>query len=141
MESRFQGDPKLSISENGIDIVFVGGQPTMDKGLENAILISLFTKPGWIGAKFTGCEGLRGSNFLNACNQSITISTINQIRQAIAKALDWITGTVEADVKNPAGSKLEIKITIHPPGKTTEETTAFFLSREGLQWYYQILEG
>lgn len=141
MQSRFQGDPKITITGDGIDIIFSGGQPEMHKGLENAVLISLFTRPGWIGAKFISCEGLTGSNFLSACDQSITVATINQIRQAASKALDWIAGQVEIEVKNPMGNRLDIKITIKAPGETAEETTAFLLSREGLQWYYQILGG
>lgn len=141
MQTRFQGDPRITITANGADIVFYGGQPIMDKGLANAVIISLFTRPGWVGAKLKGCEGLRGSGFLAACEQSLTIATLNQIRQAAEKALNWINGTVEVSVRNPTGNKLEVAITIKPPGSTEKEVAAFLLSREGLHWYYQLLEG
>jgi hypothetical protein len=44
---RTQGDPKITMENDGADLVFRGGQPVMDSGLENAILISLFSGAEW----------------------------------------------------------------------------------------------
>lgn len=135
MQSRYQGDPKISINENGMDIVFVGGQPEMDKGLSNAVFISLLTRPGWVGAKIQGADQIKGSNFLVACERALTVKTINEIRQAAEKALAWVDGKVAVVVKNPTGNKLEIAIGIKLP---SDNLQVFLLSREGLHWYFQI---
>jgi phage gp46-like protein len=129
----------MSLDKYGSDIVFVGGTPTMHKGLTNAVLISLFTMPGWVGAKLVGCEGLLGSEFQNACSASLTVSSMNRIRQAAEKALSWVVGTVEVRVSNPTGSRLTVIAVISPPGNSREKTVSFILSKEGLHWYYQLL--
>jgi hypothetical protein len=45
MTSIYQGDPLLSTSGDGLTITFTGGQPKLDNGLTNAVLLSLFHKP------------------------------------------------------------------------------------------------
>src|SRR4030043_476291 len=109
MLNRYQGDPLLSIDENGYDIPFYGGQPVMDRGYINEILLSLFIRKGYILSKLIGAEGLEGSGFLDACSMPLTISNINIIRQSIEKAIT-IPGDVEVFVNNPSGSRLEILI-------------------------------
>ena len=42
----FQGEPKIFVDKNGAFTKYKGGQPIMDAGLENTVLISLGTKPG-----------------------------------------------------------------------------------------------
>jgi hypothetical protein len=37
----FQGDPRLFLDKNGAYIAFSGGQPVMDRGFENVVLILL----------------------------------------------------------------------------------------------------
>lgn len=127
----------MTLGPDGSDIVFIGGQPeTMDKGLTNAVLIGLFTKRNWVGSKLIGCEGLAGSDFLTACNSSLTLSNINNIRIAAETALATI-GECTVEVSNPRGSILTISITIRPPSGNIEE---FILSKDGLHWYFQSLK-
>ena len=63
----YQGDPKIILTENGATLKFVGGQPVMDRGLENFALISLLTKTGWAGNFFIRAEADKiGSDFEEA---------------------------------------------------------------------------
>lgn len=139
MLNRYQGDPLLSIEENGIDIPFFGGQPIMDRGLTNAVLNSLFIPKGYILSKLIGCEGLEGSDFLHACNKTTTVSNLNEVRQRAEKALSSIDGTKEIFVSNPSGNKKEILIRIKPPGENKEKTIEFLFTKKGIYWYYQLL--
>ena len=139
MLNRYDGDLLLSIDENGIDLPFYGGQPTMDRGLINAVLNSLFIRKGYIISKFIGAEKLNGSDFLAACEEPLTISTINNIRNKAIKAIDDIEGTKEVYVSNPNGNRLQIVITIRLPGSTNEEIKKFIFSKKGIYWYYQLL--
>ena len=43
MFDRFQGDPRLVLTEEGSEIIWKGGQPVLDQGVENVVLIDLFT--------------------------------------------------------------------------------------------------
>jgi len=49
MTDLFDGDPYITIDEDGADFCFTGGQPVMDQGLENHVNIALLTEPGWWG--------------------------------------------------------------------------------------------
>ena len=60
--NRFQGDVAVSITEDGAKMKFINGQPVMDQGLENAVLISLFTKKGYFENR-----GRQGSKTLCPC--------------------------------------------------------------------------
>lgn len=125
-----QGDPKLILTANGSRLQFTGGRPLMDRGLENLALISLFTAPGWVGNLLIKTP--IGSDFEEAADQPITRRSINRVRDAAIKALDSpLFGTVTVDVRNPNGSRLDVKILIQRTGAALE------LSREGGVWFYQ----
>ena len=52
MTDPFDGDPKLILTQNGATLQYLGGQPVLDRGVENQATIALFTAPGWCGNKF-----------------------------------------------------------------------------------------
>jgi len=134
----YQGDPALVLGENGSRLVFKGGQPVMDQGLENLVLISLFTKPGWIGnTLFQDPAQQIGSDFLDAANQSITVSSLNDMIQAAKRALDDpVFGTVTVNVSNPNSYRLNFAIRIEPPG---QDAMDLLLEKNGLNWIFQNL--
>ena len=96
MVDRFTGDPALFIDENKTYLIVRGGQPLMDAGIYNAVIISLFTrfeadgKP-WPGNLLFDTEAQQvGSDFELACQQPLTIAAFNDIRDAAEKALAWM---------------------------------------------------
>ena len=135
----FQGDPLLSLGVDGSKLTFVGGQPVMDRGLENLVLISLFTSPGWSGNDlFDNIDQKIGSNFLSSANQPITLDSLNDIKDAAEKALtDTIFGKVTVIVLNPNGYRIDVKIIIEPPGKDIQE---LLVSKNGINWQAQIVD-
>lgn len=132
----FSGDPRLFLSENGARLIFKGGQPVMDRGLENLALISLFTKKGWAGnVLFSKSDEKIGSDFEEAAKQPITLSALNNIAQTAEKALDNPAfGKVTVTVENPEGSRLIVTILIRPPGY---DSRVLILTRNGNNWIAQ----
>lgn len=132
----FQGDPRLFLDEQGADIIFIGGQPTMDPGVENLALIALFTQPDWAGNAFFRSEDQQiGSDFLSAANEPITISSMNNVRDAAIKALtNPVFGDIEVTVTNPSGYITQVSIIIGSPGSNVQE---LLLTKHGLNWQLQ----
>lgn len=136
MTDIFQGDPKMTLDKNGSAMIFKGGQPVMDRGLENLALISLFTKPGWPGNIFFADPNQRiESDFEEAANQPITLQSLNDTQDAAEKALsNPAFGNVTVTVGNPNGHRTDIFIRIEPPGQHIIE---LLLSKSGLNWTAQ----
>ena len=137
--NNFEGDPRLIITANGTKLEFIGGQPVMDRGLENVALISLFTSQGWAGNEFFRDPNQKiGSNFEESANQPITLKSLNDIRDAAEKALnDPIFGKVTVVVTNPNGYRVDVKITIEPPGQDIKK---LLVSKNGINWQSQAIE-
>jgi phage gp46-like protein len=140
---RYQGDPKLTLDENGADLTFKGGQPEMDRGLENAALISLHTRPGWAGnILFREPAQQIGSGFEESLNAPITLTSFNSIRNAAVAALQWFIDTklaseVNAGVRNPTGKRVETLIGIKP---LTQDPVILLTTKNGLNWIAQKLD-
>lgn len=138
-----QGDPRLFLDEEGSRLVFRGGQPVMDRGIENAVLISLFTKRGWCGNVFFRDPNQQvGSDFQAATAQPITLSALNDIRDAAEKALQWMVGSgiasnITATVTNPRSNWLDIAILVQPPG---QDINILLLQKHGLNWIFQKID-
>lgn len=139
MTDIYQGDPRIFIDENGAYLNFVGGQPTMDRGLENLAIISLFTRLGWAGnVLFDDTNQQIGSDFEEIANQPITFEMLNDLRNAAERALDNPAfGTVTATINNPSGHRLEITVLIEPPG---QDVQMLLLTKNGLNWRSQALD-
>lgn len=127
-----QGDPRLIMGPDGTRLQFTGGQPLMDKGLENQALISLFTHPSWCGNKFMKVP--IGSDFEEACNQPLTRQSLIRIRNAGEAALKPFFPKVQTEVSNPTGHNLAIRFLISPPGS---DPSVFLLERSGGSWLMQ----
>lgn len=102
-------DPRLILGPDGSRLQFTGGQPLLDHGLENLVLISLFTAQQWIGNRFMATPV--GSDFEETCNQPITRQSLNLIRQAAERALALtVLGKVTVVVTNPNGYRIDVQI-------------------------------
>ena len=140
--NRYEVDPRLTIDEDGADLEFVGGQPIMDAGLENAVLISLFTKD-WFGNVFFDDPNQRiGGRFLDSFDQPLSISAVESIRKAALSDLKWlidegIASAIEVTVTNPESKKISVVVLIKPPGKDIQ---ALLLEKNGVNWINQILD-
>ena len=139
MTDIFSGDPRLFLSKNGSRFIFKGGQPVMDRGLENLALISLFTGRGWVGnTLFSDIDQQIGSDFEEAAKQPITLSMLNDVAQAAERALvNPAFGDVVVTVENPNSSRLNVIILIQPPG---QDSKVLILNRNGDNWIAQKLE-
>ena len=132
----FSGDVYITLSANGATIHYKGGQPVMDRGLENQAIIALFTTEGWAGnSLFPDPEQKIGSGFINATKQPITLSAINDVEQEAVRALaSPAFGNVTVVATNPESDRYEISIRIEPPGHDSSE---IILTRNGLNWQAQ----
>ena len=131
VKNHFEGDPKLYLAPNGADMRYEAGQPVMERGLENQIFISLFTKNGWCGNVFLPLENHVGSDFEETCAGSITLSKLADIENAAERALaSRAFPLVDTRVKNPVSDQLKIEIILRSGG-------ALSLIREGLLWRNQ----
>lgn len=143
MADRYQGDPKLILTEEGADLVYKGGQPEMDRGLENAALISLHTRPGWAGnVLFRKASEQLGSKYEAANEAPITLTAFNNIRNAAKSALQWmidskVASTVEAKTNNPTGKKMVTVVLIKPP---SQDPLILLQTKNGLNWISQKLD-
>ena len=137
IKNRFEGDPKIIVTPDGWTLQYTGGQPLMDQGLENVATISLLTKEGWVGNIFLTQKQKIGSAVRRLSSGSITVSTLNDIRQEAEKSLDTaVFGNVEADVLNPVSSNIKLNVLIQPPGSDIQKLT---LERNGQNWINQAL--
>ena len=136
MTDNFSGDPRLVLGANGSSLVFKGGQPVMDQGLENLSLISLFTERGWFAnIFFQNLDQQIGSDFMDATEGPITITTLNNVRQAADKSLENPAyGNRQIEVLNPNANNLSVEITNQPPG---QDVNKLLLARHGLNWLNQ----
>lgn len=143
MADRYQGDPKLTLDENGADLVFKGGQPVMDRGLENAALISLHTREGWAGNVFFRSPAEQiGSQYENRLQDPITLKAFNNVRNAATKALQWMidekaASSIDVSVSNPTGKKVQTAVLIKPPSR---DPLVLLLTKNGLNWIAQTVD-
>lgn len=136
MINRFQGDPKIIITDDGMSLDFIAGQPVMDSGVENLALISLLTAPGWWGNDILlNPDEQIGSDFEEIAKGPITLSKLNDIKQSAESALNNPAfGTVKTTVINPVSNQINIVNLIEPPGQDAQE---LILTRNGQNWINQ----
>lgn len=141
--NRFAGDPAVTITPDGAKMKFINGQPVVDQGLENAVLISLFTRRGYWGNSLISEESKKiGSDVeVTALEPIVNIQSVNNMTDAIDRALKWMTDTKlsqnnEITVTNPSSNNLRATIKITPPGRDSQ--TLLFL-KNGLNWIGQAL--
>ena len=142
MNNIYEGDPKLTITEEGAEIPFPGdgGQPQMEQGVENLAIISLFTEEGWEGNfYFKDPNNQSGSDYQETTNPPITLSKIEKVRQSTIRALNNPAfGDVESFVTVPASNRWNNLISTQPPG---ENRTEILTKKNGLNWIFQAEKG
>jgi len=139
MNNRFQGDPKLYLTENGSDLKFISGQPVMDAGVENQAMISLFGGNGWWGNSLMDDPNQHlDSDFEEVASGAITLRKLEDIKQSAERNLkNPAFGNIEADVINPTGWRLDMNTKIQPPGSDVQELR---LSRNSQNWQNQAVD-
>jgi len=141
MVDPYQGDPKIWITKDGAEIVVRNGQPIMDAGLENAVLMSLFTIEDWFGnVLFDRINERIGGRFQKTGNEPVTLSGLNDRSNAAEVDLEWmieegILSSVEAISRNPTGSYVETEIELTPLGKDVQK---LLIQQNGENWIIQI---
>lgn len=132
----FNGDVYITLGLNGSTIHYKGGQPVMDKGLENQALISLFTDEGWAGNTLISDPDKKiGSDFMASTKKPITTDSLTEVEQAAVRALaSPAFGRVTASATNPIANRLRVEILIEPPG---QDSSQIILTRNGLNWQAQ----
>lgn len=139
----YDGDPHIRIGENGASIVVRGGQPVMDRGLENAVNTSLFTTPGWFGNIFAQNEIERiGSDFTSTATGTITRTTLNDTRDLAQQELSWMTDQniaieIDVNVSNPNSKNIQVEERIKRPSGDVETLRQ---TRYGQNWISQSEE-
>ena len=140
---RYQGDPKVFITNDGAEMVIAGGQPVMDGGLENAAQISLMTEEDWFGNYLIEDPNQHvGARFLNAVKKPVTLTMLVDSTNAITQAFQWmidsgIASNVDAIVKNPEGVILQAEALIEPPGN---DAYRLLFLKNGINWIVQKLD-
>lgn len=143
----YQGDPKIYLKAEGSYLKFVNGQPIMDAGLENRVVIPLFTrrrskteKKLWVGnLVFDNQEYHMGTDFEEGFEAPITVGLIEAQEKQAAKALQSMIDTnlaseIEIEIVNPTGYRLDMNILIRPPNLPESELV---LIQNGANWIIQ----
>lgn len=129
---RFSGQPRLSLTASGADLTYIAGQPVMDQGMENPIMISLFTRRGWAGNVFLPRARQIGSDYEKTSEGAITLQKLADIENAAELALKSdLFGTVRAEAANPTADSLVVDVHIG-------SGAALSLTRERALWTAQI---
>ena len=132
----FQGEPAIKMTLNGATLVYIGGQPVMDTGIENQALFALFTAKGWAGNFLLPPESQIGSDFEKEAREApITISSMARLEKVAENALKApIFGKVTAVASNPESWTKAVNIRIEPPGGVAFEIN---LVSNGQNWINQ----
>jgi hypothetical protein len=135
MTEIYQGDPYITLTPNGAELTFLGGQPVMDQGLENQATISLFTRQGWPGNFLLVDNQKVGSDFEVTSEKPITLNSLALLERSGENALrDDIFGNVRAVAINPKSYQHDVTITIEPPGSDPD---TILLTKNGQNWINQ----
>jgi hypothetical protein len=135
-----QGDPKMILTDGGVDMNFVNGLPELDPGLENVALIALGTDVGFAGNKVAQSKPKRtGSTFIEESKRSITANQILVIEDAAEKAF---TDDIEAGLLKSVSAEYlfisdigySLSITLTPP---TGENRILQYNKNGENWIEQ----
>ena len=143
MTTNFQGDPKIIVTPSGATLQFVGGQPLMDRGLENAVVILLFTQPAWEGNEFIRDLNQKiGSDFENAHVEPFTIDSFVNIEQAAKTACKPLLDTgvakdVAAVTSNPEGKTISTLVSVQSPAG---DISQILIEKHGVNWLAQFLD-
>lgn len=106
---RLEGDPKLYFDGAISDLKNEGGQPVMDSGLENALLISAFTDPGYWGNSIAKSGEEIGSGVGELLRSPLTSKTRLDIEESIKESLAWM-------IRDQVATKINVRAVISGSG-------------------------
>jgi phage gp46-like protein len=136
----FQGDPRLFLDKNGAYIAFSGGQPVMDRGFENVVLILLFTRKGWVGnSLFKDPQKYIGSDFEKAHDAPFTSQSFARIENAAQVALQVLLDTGVASAVEIVSQTLD-GFAVTTTVRVTSPNLPFLeliVTKNGPNWVFQ----
>lgn len=147
MTDIYEGDPKIILGPNGSRFEYKGGQPVMDRGIENSVSIDLGTKAkgryshqnGWVGNfLLRNPEQKIGTDYQDTFeNVPITLAGLARGEQAAKRALtNRIYGEISSEVTNPSSDKQINKILIGAPSGAFE----FYTETFSQLWQFQAVD-
>lgn len=144
MNDIYEGDPKLINGRSGSRFEYKGGQPVMDRGIENSVAIDLGTKrvgvhshqKGWVGNHFLPTEQRIGTDYQDTVeNQPQTLAGLATIEQAAKTALSSkLYGDIEPVASNPQADTMINNIKVNSPAGVFIIQTKF-----SQLWQFQAL--
>jgi hypothetical protein len=137
MTNIYQGDPYITLTDNGAELTFLGGQPIMSQGVENQSTLSLFTEEGWPGNHLLDDDQKIGSDFEATARKPITLTSLALVERSAENALQAdLFGTVRAVASNPQSWQQDVTIRIEPPGSDPD---TILLTKNGQNWINQAV--
>lgn len=139
----FDGEPRLCLVEGGTTWDVRGGQPVMDAGHENGVLISLLTKANWWGNYVLENKyRLPDSNFDNLMEGPIIRSTLIDSEKEVVRVLQYlveqkVVSKITASIYLDSTGAPVANIEIHGIEGTIE---TFYLRKHGLNWIRQVTD-
>lgn len=132
----FDGDPFITISADGADMIYKGGQPVMDQGLVNHVNFGWGTQPGWWGNDIEPvAERKLGGKFLSAAKEPITRESLIDTGKALENDLKGDEfSAVTANITNPSQNNIRAEVLLQPPSNVFE---ILILDRVGQNWISQ----
>jgi len=134
-----QGDLKIFLTSEGASLKFVGGEPVYDSGLENQVIISLFSDEWFANIYFQKPSQNLDSKFEEAHKKPITVSALLDIENAARKDLspmikDGTASKIEVKTINTENNGIQTGIVIEPPGS---DLFTLITTKHGLNWIAQ----
>jgi phage gp46-like protein len=137
----YQGDIKKYITASGSSIQVKDGEALRDRGVENAIMYSLFVRKWALNVFAQNPEQVLESRFEELHEESITVDNLLDIEDEAKRNLKWLVGKgiadkVEASTSVDANGIRHTVIDVHQPGGTVESLR---LSKYASNWEAQVL--
>jgi phage gp46-like protein len=135
------GDPEMVLTPDGMDLVYKGGQPVMDGGIGNAVLVTLLSEE-WVANPLVRSPMRLGGKFLEATKKAITVSALNEMRVAAIADLQWmidekVASKIDVVVSNPKHDRIEVVVIVKPPAG---DLKILQISKYGPNWVSQALD-
>lgn len=128
----FEGDPRLVLKDNVIDILFRSGSPVLGARAHNDFVISLGTENGWWGNAAAAAQDEQIGSDIPLLTQSapITSPLLRQVENEAVSALSWLkssgqAASVRVTADNPSSDKvvLSAQITLLSGEELSKEIT------------------
>jgi len=140
--TRFEGDPKIFMTKDGADQLIEDGQPLMDQGIENALLILLMSEDWILNDLFDDSDQHLKSRFPAENKKEITATNLIDTEQSAMSSLaplvsKGIAGSIVAVTENPTSNQRETTITVTAPSGVVNQ---LILTTNGINWIRQATD-